>query len=113
MPSKNIRICSRSFRLKFDKNGGASFQTYSDKGRGEIVIGLKYPDLEEVAEKIVHEAVEAILATDDKRSYNYTGSHEEPNYLFHFDHDYLCSFTYKLVDALVSSGFFKIVDGRK
>lgn len=116
VPRKNrhIKICGRNYRLKFNKNvNGASFSTHSAKGRGEITIGTKETDIEELAERVGHEAIEAILTEDDKRFCNFTCSYDDPNYIFIFNHDYLCGFTYKLIDALVLSGFFKIVDGRK
>lgn len=85
----------------------------SSDGKGEIIIGTKCPGLEHQSASIIHEALEVILMEDYKRFFNYTNSHNRPNYIFIFDHDYLCKLEYKLLDALVSSGFFKIVDGKK
>jgi len=82
-------------------------------GKGEMIIGTEHAGLETQAVSIIHEALEAIMIEDSKRFLNYTNSHNRPHFIFHFDHDYLCQLEWKLLDALVSSGFFKLMDGKK
>lgn len=110
---KTIKICSKIYDLRFDKsNGEGSFVTMTKSGKGKITIGTQY-GLADQAAKVVHESIEAILTEDDKRFYNYTNSHERANFVFIFDHDYLCQLEHKLIDALLTSGFFKLTDGKK
>lgn len=110
---KTIRICSKTYNLKFNKkSGGAKFSTIAKTGRGEIILGTKH-GLEKQATNLIHESLESILVEDNKRFYGYTNSSDEPYLIFIFDHDYLCSLEHKLFDALISSGFFKLMDGKK
>ena len=113
--TKTIKICSRDYDLKFDKTTGASSceMARDGDGKGQMTIGTEYHGLESQAASVIHEAFEAIMMEDSKRFFNYTNSHNRPNFIFIFDHDYLCTLEWKLLDALVSSGFFKIVDGKK
>lgn len=112
---KTIKICSRDYDLKFDKTTGVSSCDMSREkdGKGEMIIGTQYSGLAGQAASVIHEAFEAIMMEDCRRFFNYTNSHNRPNFIFVFDHDYLCSLEWKLLDALISSGFFKIVDGKK
>lgn len=110
--NKTIKICSKEYELKTSKKiHGAYFHTARKKdSRGEIGITSKATK-EITAGYIIHEVIEAILTEDDKRFYNYTNSSEDPNYVFMFDHDYLCGLVHKILDALLSSGIFKLNGG--
>lgn len=106
-----MRIVGREYRLKFDaESDGAAFNTGGDYPT--ITLGLACKSLHHVASNVVHEVVEVILSEDMKR----WGDDNDPldctRKLFVFDHDYLRTFGPKVVDALVSSGFFKLVDAR-
>lgn len=73
---KTIKICSRNYSLKFDKTTGvSSCDIARDKdGKGEMIIGTEYSDLEGQAASVIHEALEAIMMEDCKRFFNYTNS---------------------------------------
>lgn len=106
-----MRICGREYRLAFDRDGSdAAFNTGGDYPT--VVLGLDCKSLHHVASNLVHEIIEATLCEDFKR----WGDDDDPGdcsrKLFVFDHDYLRTFGPKIVDALLSSGFFKLVDGR-
>jgi len=107
-----MKICGRDYKLEFNcsKVGGAEFYKNKD-GDGLVRFG-KFNDLGFIAEMLVHEAVEAILVEDFKRFACTEKVDEDYRYQFHFDHDYLCTLGPKILDALLSSGFFKLVDGR-
>jgi len=117
--SRSIKICSRDFKLTFNSNhSGARFACCGIErngkkkdGRGEIEIGTKQNDLRDCAERVVHEVMEAIFVEDDKR-WGHSSESQDCEYLFSFGHDYLCSFDKKVVDGLLTSGFFKLTDGR-
>lgn len=113
-----MRICGRDYKLVFrDKMRGAEYTDRDSDGRGLMLIGTKDWNVREVADLIVHESLEAILMEDFKR-YTPNMNHisdvcdDTSRFLFVFDHDYLVGFSHKVLDALESSGFFKLADGR-
>jgi hypothetical protein len=109
-----MKICGKDYRISYRKGErGAGFSQLDRR----MWIGTE-GGLFEIANCIIHEAVEAILLEDVKRltPHNTHISNicdDNTRYIFHFDHDYLCQFTYKLQDALLTSGFFKLTDPRK
>ena len=109
-----MKICSREFKLKFSKKqAGGCFYRFGRKSEGdaEICIG-KYKELHYCAEILCHEIMEAILVEDGKR---FSCTEYDPckdRYLFQFSHDYLDGLGPKLLEALLTSGLFKLVDGR-
>ena len=110
-----MKICGRDYRLNFSKKqSGGEFWCYGkDKsGRGEISI-VSGKDLRHTAEILVHEALEAIFAEDNVRYHNSSYDPGNENRFFVFSHHYFDSIGPKLVDALLTSGFFELVDGRK
>jgi len=110
-----MKICSREYRLKFKKSErGASFYCNGAdaQGNGLVEIG-DYGDVEFVGGIIIHEALEAILFEDGKRLCPPVNEGDHTRYVFLFDHDYLDGLQNKILDALLTSGFFKLVDGRK
>lgn len=106
-----MRICGREYRLRFDsEDDGAGFRTGCDYP--EIVLGLGCKSLHHVVSNLVHEIFEATLCEEGKR----WGHDEVPDdctrKMFVFEHDYLHVLGPKLLDAMLSSGFFRLVDGR-
>lgn len=108
-----MNIGGIEYRVVFDaEKQGAGFQTSPPT----MWIGCDCT-LQEMANSVMHEALEAVLLQDVKRltpNCTHIGDVCDDNtrYVFHFDHDYLCTLTYKLQYALLTSGFYKIVDGR-
>jgi hypothetical protein len=110
-----LKICSREYRLRFKKSvGGAHFYCNGPNsyGNGLIEVG-DYPDLPFIGGIIIHEALEAILYEDGKRLCPPVNDGDHSRYVFLFDHDYLDGLQNKILDALLTSGFFKLKDGRK
>ena len=110
-PSRTIKICSREFDLKFhgkDRRGGFfdSHQGEDGCGRGLISIAAAY-GIEDKMDVLIHEILEAIMATDGKRFYP-RWSADDDNPLFVFDHNYLCGLSTKILDALLTSGFIML-----
>ena len=106
---KTVNICGRKYKLKFSEPTGGCFYCNGKNGGGggEIYVG-KYTDISRFTEILLHEIIEAILVEDNKR-YMKTGTMESnENRLFIFDHEYLDSFIPKIIDGMISSGFFKI-----
>jgi hypothetical protein len=108
-----MKICSRKYKLTFDrKQSGGAFWVNGRKseGRGEICIGA-YKSLRTRAEILVHEITEAILIEDRRFFYDGedTASRDRK---YKFDHGYLVGLGPKLVDALLTSGMFRLVDCR-
>lgn len=111
---QDVKICSREYALRFRKgNSGACFYSNGPdtNGNGVIEIG-DYKDLEFVCGIIIHELVEAILYEDGRRYCPPVVEGDHSRYLFCFDHDYLDGFQNKVLDALLTSGFFRLVDRR-
>lgn len=109
-----MKICSRDYKLTFRKDQkGGSFWCNGRKseGRGEICIGA-YKDKQARAEILIHEAVEAILVEDGKRSHATSYEQENGRYQFHFGHDYFDGFGPKLLDALLTSGMFRLIESK-
>lgn len=109
-----MKICSRKYKLTFDrKQSGGAFWINGRKseGKGEICIG-HYRNLRNCAEILCHEMVEAILVEDDKRFCSTGRQDNSARRRFQFDHDYLDNIGPKLVDALLTSGMFKLKDCR-
>ena len=104
-----IRICGRSFALISDRqqpDGGGSFHLCERGGRGAMRIHTgPMKDPGEIWCTLIHETIEAITTEDKKR---YEPRSEDDKRLFVFDHDYLDTMCYKLVDALASCGAIKI-----
>ena len=110
---RTIKICGRDYRFGFDSNRkGARFGCNSADGDGSIVIGTRNRALKDMAARVMHEVMECVATEDQKRFYNYRSNSNDPDYIFVFDHDYLCGYTDKIIDGIISSGFFKVVDGR-
>jgi len=110
---RTIKICGKNYHFKFDPNKtGARFGSNSSSGDGVMVIGTHNRALGDCAERILHEVMEAVAVEDNKRFYNYRSNSNDPDYIFVFDHDYLCGYTHKIIDGIVSSGFFRVRDGR-
>ena len=110
-----MKICSREYQLKF-KNGLGGGEFYCDGkhggGKGLIVIE-NYKETRRVAEVLCHEILEAILVEDYKRFACTSRELSNPRYFFQFSHDYLDTVGQKLLDALLTSGFFKLMNGRQ
>jgi hypothetical protein len=109
-----MKICGRDYKLRFSrKASGGSFWCSGKKseGRGEIEIG-HYKDLRGCAEILCHEALESIFAEDNVRYSNTSYDIDNNNRIFHFDHRYFDSIGPKLLDALLTSGMFRMVDCR-
>lgn len=101
-----IKICSREWDLVEDKKtDGARFHTHNDTGKGSIQLGSDFSNKTYRFGVLLHEVIEGILTTDLKR-YEYRLTTD--NYLFIFDHNYLMSFTDKIIDALISCNAIKI-----
>jgi hypothetical protein len=110
---RKIRICGREYDLKFDPSiSGAHFSTCENSGRGSICIGTKVKDINWLADLVLHESIEAILCEDNMRLYRAVNGSKEFDYTFVFNHEYFSGFTNKLLDAMKSSGFFVVRDGR-
>ena len=110
-----MKICSREYALRFRKGvDGACFYSNgrNTDGNGVIEIG-DYKDLSFVGGVLTHETLEAILYEDCKRYKPPVAGDDHSRYLFCFDHDYLDGLQNKLLEALLTSGFFKLVDVRK
>lgn len=110
---KTVNICGRKYKLKFSESTGGQFYCSGKNGGGdgEIYVG-RYKDISRFAEVLLHEIIEAILVEDNKR-YAKTGIQDgNENRLFIFDHEYFDVFVYKILDGMISSGFFKIIDNR-
>jgi hypothetical protein len=119
MPIRTIKINSREFKfiLNSRRCDGLCNVFDEDKGCGFIQVGTK-GSLRETIDVLTHEVMEMILIVDRKRlmpwaKHNDTNGGSEDNYVFIFDHLYLCEFTVKVIEGLVSSGFVRLVDGRK
>ena len=112
---KKIKVGHRDYRMTHRKNEyGGRFWTRGIKsdGVGDIIIGTKeFNDLTHRAGKVFHEVAEAMLCDDYKRFNKPAPSHEEPDYLFVFSHDYLNEFCDKMVASLITTGYFKITEG--
>ena len=111
-----MKICSREYKLKFKpKHAGASFWSHDDKGCGCIEIGTDYSDLRYLASVMLNEIIEAVLYEDGKRfKPSIAQNDDHTRYVFHFDHEYLNSeLCNKLLEAMLTSGFFKLADPRK
>lgn len=113
-----MRICSRDFSLRFaPSRDDAELSCSGLGGRGEIIVGTKSNHLPTIAGLVAHEAMESILITDGKRFCPHNSKRDDSNihdHVFIFNHEYLNDgFDVKVVDALVTSGFFKLVDGRR
>jgi hypothetical protein len=109
-----VKICSRDYKLTFDRDlDGGCFYSYgkTSEGDAEIIVG-HYKDLRYCAEILLHEITEAILCEDDKRFSCTAFDDDNSRYLFMFPHDYLDTIGPKLLDALLTSGFFSLIDGR-
>jgi hypothetical protein len=112
---RTIKICSNEYDLIFSKIlTGGRFSTLGtetkDTGRGQLVVGTKFPDIRYRASVLIHEILEAILAVDCKRS-----SHQqngEERHIFVFDHDYMDTLGEKVLDAMLTSECF-IIDKNK
>lgn len=100
--------------MEFGKDvGGAEFYTAGrDSGGNGVIRFGDYKDLRFIAEMLVHEALEAILVEDHRRFHCTDFELGNRGYHFLFDHDYFDSVGPKLLDAMLSSGFFRLVDGR-
>ena len=112
---KKIKVGHRDYRLHHDKqHSGGMFWTRgkSCDGIGDIYIGVKeFNNLKNRAGKVFHEVAEAMLCDDNKRLSRPAPSHEEPDYMFVFDHDYLNEFCDKMVESLITTGYFRITEG--
>lgn len=109
-----MKICSREYALKFRKDmAGGCFYSNGPNSEGDGVIEIgEYRDLGFVCEVVLHEALEAILWEDGRRLCPPCADGDHSRYVFLFDHDYLDGLPAKLIDALLTSGFFRVVDGR-
>ena len=106
-----MRVCGRDYRIKFDHDSsGAGFQTCGDYPT--VTLGTDCKSLHHVASNLIHEVIEAVLVEDFKRWADDDDPADCSRKLFVFDHDYFRSFGPKVLDGLLSSGFFKLVDGR-
>lgn len=110
-----VRICGRTFSVVLDpKEMNSEVSIYdNDAGVGKIVIGAA--GLEgtptEVAIRLVHEIVEAVLIQGRRRFTPWTRAGDgeaTANHLFVFDHNFLDDFAAYLVDALLSTGYFAL-----
>lgn len=110
-----MKICSREYSLRFRKGvDGACFYSNGPKTGGDGVIEIgDYKDVTFVGGVLIHEILEAILYEDCKRYKPPVCGDDHSRYLFCFDHDYLDGLQNKLLEALLTSGFFKLVDVRK
>lgn len=110
-----MKICSREYALRFRKGvEGACFYSNGPKTDGDGVIEIgDYKDVTFVGGVLIHEILEAILYEDCKRFKPPVVGDDHSRYLFCFDHDYLDGLQNKLLDAMLTSGFFRLVDGRK
>jgi len=109
-----MKICGRDYKLTFARkaNGGAFWCNGKKlEGRGEIEVG-HYKDLRFCAEILCHEAIEAIFTEDHVRYADTSYENSNDNRIFHFDHRYLDTVGPKLLDALLTSGMFRLVDCR-
>jgi len=107
-----MMICSREWELWEDpKKDGASF-SHGDpmnRSRRTIVLGTRDNDPRNTAEMLVHEVLEIILSTDEKRyrpNWQQAGDHSR--YLFVFDHDYFQGVGPNLLTALLGTGMFEL-----
>lgn len=107
-----MMICSREWELWEDpKQGGSSF-SHGDpmnRRRRTIVLGTIDNDPRYTAEMLIHEVLEIILSTDEKRyrpNWQQAGDHSR--YLFVFDHDYFQGVGPNLLTALLASGMFEL-----
>lgn len=110
-----MRICGREYRLVFSKSqSGGAFWCYGkdESGQGEIRIKSQR-ELHATAEILCHEALEAIFAEDGVRFANMNREPGNENMIIMFDHHYFNTVGPKLLDALLSSGMFKLIDNRK
>ncbi len=110
-----MKICSRDYKLSFDNKTGryaGEFYSSGSKGAGNGEIKVHCGDLRTTAEILCHEIMEAILCEDGKRYCSTSYDYDNSRYLFQFSHDYLDGYGAKLLDALITSGMFKLVDCR-
>jgi len=104
--SDRVKICSRDIKIIANPlYNGAEFHTLGTDGQGFISIGTSMKNPEYILHLLLHEILECILCSDGVR---YEAGNCDDKYLFCFSHDYLSTVPYKLLDAMVSCGLFKI-----
>lgn len=109
---RKLRICGRQYHLQFNPNkSGGYFNTCKLSGDGLVEIGTRNRALADVAERVFHEVAEVVSVESGKRFHHYRSNSDDPDYLFVFNHDDFTRMVPEIIDGLVSSGFFRVVDG--
>lgn len=112
---KRITIAGQEYRLRHSKkhSGGAFWNNgiHSD-GIGDIVVGTKnYESLSRRARIAFHEVFESTAVELNCRFGQFTHSHNDPSYLFVFNHDNMSALCDCVVDSMLQTGYFKITEG--
>jgi hypothetical protein len=106
--NKTIRICGEVWDLNTDKNiDGGNVNMNPGRENSAVTIGTTNPSKYYRASILIHEILEGILMYDNKR-WQQIIEDNRMVYLFAFDHEYLSGLGPKILDALVSSGVFKL-----
>lgn len=105
-------ISSREWEIWEDPEiGGGSYKHEDPMNHGKrtIVLGTKDKDSRYHAEVLIHEILEIMFSTEDRRFVgDWVQNSDHTRYLFVFDHDYLHGVGPKLLTALLTSGMFEL-----